>query len=301
MLARPLPVSNAVLATLLMLGAMTFFSAGHGLVRHAATELHPFQTSFLRSFFGLAFMLPFILGNRDFSDLRVKRPKLHLIRGLLSATATVCWFSALAMMPLGEAVALNFTSPLFATVLAALFLGEVVRVRRWSATVVGFIGVLIVVRPGIETVQPGALLALGAAMIVSVTVLLIRMMSQEDSIRAVVTSFNLQLTVYTLIPAIFVWVWPSWEMVGVTFAIGALTTVAHMMLTRAMSLAEASAIIPLEFTRLPMAALIGLIWFSEVLDTWTVVGALIIGSSAVYISRREALAARRAATPTTTP
>jgi drug/metabolite transporter (DMT)-like permease len=293
MSARALPVSNAVLASLLMLGAMTFFSAGHGLVRYAATELHPFQTAFLRSFFGLVFMLPIILGDRDFSDLRVKRPKLHLVRGLLSATATMFWFTALALMPLGEAVALNFTSPLFATVLAALFLGEVVRVRRWTATVVGFIGVLIVVRPGVETVQLGALLALGAAMIISVTVLLIRVMSQEDSTRAVVTSFNLQLTVYTLVPAVFVWVWPSWEMIAVTFAIGALTTVAHLMLTRAMSLAEASAIIPLEFTRLPMAAAIGLIWFSEVLDTWTVVGALIIGCSAVYISRREALAARR--------
>ncbi len=293
MSARALPVSNAVLASLLMLGAMTFFSAGHGLVRYAATELHPFQTAFLRSFFGLVFMLPIILGDRDFSDLRVKRPKLHLVRGLLSATATMFWFTALALMPLGEAVALNFTSPLFATVLAALFLGEVVRVRRWTATVVGFIGVLIVVRPGVETVQLGALLALGAAMIISVTVLLIRVMSQEDSTRAVVTSFNLQLTVYTLVPAVFVWVWPSWEMIAVTFAIGALTTVAHLMLTRAMSLAEASAIIPLEFTRLPMAAAIGLIWFSEVLDTWTGVGALIIGCSAVYISRREALAARR--------
>lgn len=291
--ARALPVSNAVMASLLMLGAMAFFSAGHGLVRYAATELHPFQTSFLRSFFGLVFLLPIILRDRDFSDLRVKRPKLHLARGLLSATATLAWFSALAIMPLGEAVALNFTSPLFATVLAALFLGEVVRVRRWTATVVGFIGVLIVVRPGIETVQLGALLALGAAMIISVTVLMIRVMSQEDSIRAVVTSFNLQLSVYTLVPALFVWVWPSWEMVAATFAIGAFTTIAHMMLTRAMSLAEASAIIPLEFTRLPMAALIGFIWFSEILDLWTVVGAVIIGCSAVYISRREALVARR--------
>lgn len=291
--ARALPVSNAVMASLLMLGAMAFFSAGHGLVRYAATELHPFQTSFLRSFFGLVFLLPIILRDRDFSDLRVKRPKLHLARGLLSATATLAWFSALAIMPLGEAVALNFTSPLFATVLAALFLGEVVRVRRWTATVVGFIGVLIVVRPGIETVQLGALLALGAAMIISVTVLMIRVMSQEDSIRAVVTSFNLQLSVYTLVPALFVWVWPSWEMIAATFAIGAFTTIAHMMLTRAMSLAEASAIIPLEFTRLPMAALIGFIWFSEILDLWTVAGAVIIGCSAVYISRREALVARR--------
>ena len=131
-------------------------------------------------------------------------------------------------------------------------------------------------------------------MSIAVNVLLIRVMSQEDSTRAIVLTFNLAITFFTLIPAIVTWAWPSPLMWAVTFAIGVTTTVAHLMLTRAMRLAEASAIVPLEFIRLPMAVLIGFIWFSEILDFWTIVGATIIGCSAVYIARREALAAKQA-------
>ncbi len=285
-----------MIAIALMVGAMVLFSAGHGLVRFASDELHSFQIGFLRSVFGLIFLLPIILKGWDFSDLRVKRPKLHIIRGALSAINTLAWFTAIAIMPLGEAVALNFTSPLFATLLAAIFLGEAVRARRWTATIVGFIGVLIVVRPGGETVQLGAILALGSALSIAVNVLLIRVMSQEDSTRAIVTTFNLAIVFFTLIPAVVVWIWPSPLMWAVTFAVGVTTTVAHLMLTKAMSLTEASAIVPLEFIRLPLAVLIGFVWFSEILDVWTILGATIIGCSAVYIARREAMAARQNAT-----
>ncbi|MEK9832131.1 MAG: DMT family transporter [Alphaproteobacteria bacterium] len=288
--------SPTVIAIALMVGAMVLFSAGHGLVRFASDELHSFQIGFLRSVFGLIFLLPIILKGWDFSDLRVKRPKLHIIRGALSAMNTLAWFTAIAIMPLGEAVALNFTSPLFATLLAAIFLGEAVRARRWTATIVGFIGVLIVVRPGGETVQLGAILALGSALSIAVNVLLIRVMSQEDSTRAIVTTFNLAIVFFTLIPAMVVWTWPSPLMWAVTFAVGVTTTVAHLLLTKAMSLAEASAIVPLEFIRLPLAVLIGFVWFSEILDGWTILGATIIGCSAVYIARREAMAARQTVT-----
>ena len=293
--------SPTVIAIALMVGAMVLFSAGHGLVRFASDELHSFQIGFLRSVFGLIFLLPIILKGWDFSDLRVKRPKLHIIRGALSAMNTLAWFTAIAIMPLGEAVALNFTSPLFATLLAAIFLGEAVRARRWTATIVGFIGVLIVVRPGGETVQLGAILALGSALSIAVNVLLIRVMSQEDSTRAIVTTFNLAIVFFTLIPAMVVWTWPSPLMWAVTFAVGVTTTVAHLMLTKAMSLAEASAIVPLEFIRLPLAVLIGFVWFAEILDGWTILGATIIGCSAVYIARREAMAARQTATPLPKP
>lgn len=283
------PLSPSVLAIALMLGAVTLFAAAHGFVRFASTELHPFQISFLRSFFGLIFVLPLILKGPDYSDLRVKLPRMHLIRGFTSSVATLAWFTAVAIMPLGEAVALNFTAPLFATILAAIFLHEVVRVNRWAATLVGFVGVLIVIRPGVETIQLGALLSLGSAMLISVNVLMIRVMAQVDSARSIVASFNLFLTIFTLIPALFFWQWPSPVMIAATFAIGALTTLAHLMLTKSMRLAEASAVIPLDFVRLPLSALIGFYFFMEVPDTWTVVGALIIGLSAVYIARNEAM------------
>jgi drug/metabolite transporter (DMT)-like permease len=127
---------------------------------------------------------------------------------------------------------------------------------------------------------------------ISVNVLMIRVMAQVDSARAIVTSFNLFLTIFTLIPAIFVWESPSVVMIGVTFAIGALTTLAHLALTKSMRLAEASAVIPLDFLRLPVTALIGFVWFMEIPDNWTIIGALIIGLSAVYIARNEAMTSK---------
>lgn len=296
MAARPtFPALTApVLASLLMIGAVTVFSGAHGIVRFMSSELHPFQNAFLRSVFGLLVIAPILMRQGGLGELRdIRRPGLHLLRGATSAFATIIWFWALAVMPLGEAVALNFTAPIFTTILAAIVLHETVRVRRWTATAVGFIGVLIVLRPGAETIQLGALLALGSAVIISCNIMMIRVLSQVDGTRAIVASFSFFLTVFTFIPAAFVWQWPSATMWACGFAVGFMTTFAHLMLTRAMRLAEASAIIPLEFLRLPVSALIGFLWFAETPDIWTAVGAVIIGAAAVYIARREAIVARQ--------
>lgn len=288
-----LQIAAPTLAVLLMIGAVMLFAGAHGVVRFMSSELHPFQNAFLRSFFGLCVILPILTRDGGWAEIRhIRRPGLHLIRGVTSAVATIVWFWALAVMPLGEAVALNFTAPLFTTVLAAIVLHETVRFRRWSATAVGFVGVLIVLRPGAETIQLGALLALGSAVIISCNILMIRVLSQVDATRAVVASFSFFLTVFTFIPALFVWQWPSTTMWIAGFTVGLTTTVAHLMLTRAMRLAEASAIIPLEFLRLPVSALIGYLWFAESPDIWTGVGATIIAAAAVYIARREAIVAR---------
>lgn len=286
-------LSAPVQAAFFMLLAALLFSGVAGGVRWVTQhEMHAFQAAFLRSGFGLCFMLPIILRYGG-EALRFKRPGLHLVRGLSSASGTIMWFWAVALLPIAEAVALNFTAPLFATILAVIVLHEVVRARRWTATIVGFIGVIIVMRPGVESISPGALLAIGSAATIGLNMTLVRILARTDSTPAIVTSFSFFLTVGTLIPALFVWTTPSWENLAVMLLAGLCGTCAHLCFTRALALGDASAVAPLDFLRLPFAGLVGYFIFAEVPDGWTIVGALVIAGSAAYIARREAVAAKR--------
>ncbi len=285
-------LSAPVRGALYMVISAFFFAITAGLIRYATQEIHPFEAAFLRSFAGLVFMLPLVIGGGR-EGIRMKNPGLHLVRGILSAAGTLMWFSALALLAVGEAVALNFTAPLFATMMAPFVLREVVRARRWTACALGFIGVLIMLRPGVEAISPGALLSIGSALTIACNMMIIRIVSQQDSTRAVVLAFSFYLSLFTLVPALFVWQTPSWEVLAAMVLCGIFSTLAHLLLTRAMSIAEMSAIAPLDFVRLLFAAAIGFIWFAEVPDIWSAVGAIVIAGSAVYIARREALAARR--------
>lgn len=285
-------LSAPVWGALLMVISAFFFAITAGLIRYATREVHPFEGAFIRSFAGLLFMLPLVMRG-GLPGIRPRRPKLHLLRGTLSAAGTLMWFSAVALLPIGEAVALNFTAPLFATIMAPFVLHEVVRGRRWTACILGFIGVLIMLRPGQEAISPGAFLSIGSAVTIACNMMIIRIVSQEDNTRTVVLLFSLYLSLFTFVPALFVWTTPSWEVLGALVACGLFATLAHLLLTRAMSVAEMSAIAPLDFVRLLFAAGIGFIWFGEVPDIWSAVGAIVIAGSAVYIARREALAARR--------
>ena len=285
------PISAPVLGAFYMVLSAFCFAITAGLLRYATREVHPFEAAFLRSFSGLIFMLPLVMRG-GLAGISIKRPRLHILRGIISGIGTLMWSSALAVLPVGEAVALNFTAPLFATMLAPFVLHEVVRARRWTACFLGFTGVLIMLRPGLEVISVGALLSIGSAATIACNMLIIRIISQEDNARTVVFTFSVFTSLVTLLPALFVWETPSWEMLVVLVVCGLLATLAHLLLTRAMSIAEMSAIAPLDFVRLLFAAGIGFIWFSEVPDIWTALGAIVITGSAVYIARREALSVR---------
>ncbi len=286
-----LPISAPVKGAFYMILSAFCFAITAGLIRYATREVHPFEAAFLRSFCGLIFMLPLVMRG-GLAKISIKRPRLHILRGIISGIGTLMWSSALAVLPVGEAVALNFTAPLFATMMAPFVLHEVVRARRWIACVLGFVGVLIMLRPGLEVISVGALLSIGSAATIACNMLIIRIISQEDNARTVVFTFSIFTSIVTLLPALFVWETPSWEMLIALVLCGLLATLAHLLLTRAMSIAEMSAIAPLDFVRLLFAAGIGFIWFSEVPDIWTALGAMVITGSAVYIARREALSIR---------
>jgi drug/metabolite transporter (DMT)-like permease len=289
--ARLRAIPGPVQGALFMTAAAFCFSVMNVLVRLAAEEMAPLQIAFFRNFFALFFLLPWLF-RAGLGSLRTTRIKLHLLRSLFALGTMITWFSALALLPLNEAVALNFTVPLFATAGAALILGEVVRARRWTATVVGFLGTLIILRPGFIEVTPAMALPVVAALTMACATLTVKSLSRSESAATIVIYMTLFLTPLSLIPALFVWQWPDWQMLGYLIGLGGSGTLAHLLLTMAYSKADASAVIPFDYARLPFVAVIAFLLFGEVPDLWTWLGAAVIAASAIYIARREAQVAK---------
>ena len=285
-----LPVVRACLwsaATSLTSAAMIL------LIRWAAAELHPFQISFLRCSFGALFSLPWLF-QMGWQEVRNVKFRKYAGRVSIAFVSMLTWFYAAAYLPMAESTALNFTTPLFATVGAALILKETVRIRRWSATVIGFIGVLIIVRPGAETFNPAAGVMIASAITAAFSVLIIKALTRTESAQSIVLFTYLFLSPLTLIPALLVWQTPSWTVIGLAAAMGLVGTIGNFCTARAFSLADASVVLPIDYLRMPVVAVVGYIAFSEAPDALVWIGSAIIAASSLYIAHREATIAKAA-------
>ena len=261
------------------------------LIRVAAQSMHPFEVAFFRCLFGLLLLAPWI--PRSGSALRRSRNQsFYLLRAGVGLISMATWFYGITVVPLATATAVNFTAPLFATVAAALVLHEDVRLRRWSAVVLGFLGVLVIMRPGRQSLDANLLLLLLSAATAAMNNITVKFLARSEPPSRIVAFFMIYLTPLSLIPALFVWQWPNLSSLGVLFGLGCLGTIAHLAVARALTAADASACAPFEFARLPFAALIGFVWFGELTDLWTWVGAAIIAGSSIYVAYREARLAR---------
>jgi drug/metabolite transporter (DMT)-like permease len=260
-------------------------------IRIAAAELHPFEIAFFRNLFGLACLLPFLV-RAGAGVLRTRAIGRLLVSSSGHLIAMLAYFLAAALMPLAELTALAFTKPLFATVGAALILHEVVRGRRWSAVAVGFLGVLLVLRPGAEAFSPDAGLVLLSALASAAVVLMVKQLTVRESTTTIVFYQSLFLTVLSLPPALLFWQTPSIGGILLVALIGALGTITWLCFTRAFALADASAVMPFEFLKLPFTAVLAYLLFSEVPSVWTWVGGAIIFAATAYIGHREAKVAR---------
>ncbi len=196
-------------------------------------------------------------------------------------------FYAVAYMPIADATAISFTAPLFATAGAALLLGERVRVRRWAATLVGFAGVLVVMQPGPETFKPLALFALLGAAATAGSFLTVKELCKTEPPTVIVVFMVLYLAPMSLVPALFVWSWPTWSMLPWLVAMGALGTLGHLAVTRGFAAAEMSVVLPFDYLRLPFSAAMAYFAFVEVPDRLTFLGTAIIAAASVYIAHRE--------------
>lgn len=282
--ARQMP--SPIKGALYMSGASFCFATLNLLIRLAAEELETMQIAFFRALFALLVMLPWAL-RQGAASLRTAHLKTHIGRSLVSVVSMYLWFTAVVVLPLADAVALNFTAPLFVTIGAALILGELVGLRRWSATAIGFIGTLVIIRPGFVDVSVYSALPILAAACIAINTLIVKRLSQHDSPGTIVLYMNLLLTPLCLIPALFVWVWPSPKIWMVVITLGLLAAFAHILFTRAFIHADASAIQPFDYTRLPFVAFFGYVFFAEVPSPWLWLGGAMIIGAAIYTTHRE--------------
>lgn len=298
--ARAATIPVPVMAALWMVGSGVFFTGLAGTIRHLGQEMHPFEVAFFRNLFGLAFMLPWLF-TAGLSGLRTGRLGLYFLRCLLGLGSMLAWFTALAWLPLAQAVALSFTAPIFATILAAVVLKETVRLRRWTATTVGLVGVLVILWPQLSTpggavLSGGIALAILSTLLSVVVALIVKRLSATESANAIVTYMVLIMTPMSLVPALLHWTWPPVDTWFWLVAMGALGSLGHLCYVRAFAMADASAVMPYDYTRLLIAAVLGWLAFGELPTIYTWIGAAIIVTSAVYIAHREARLRQTAAT-----
>lgn len=284
-------LSPPLRGALWMCVAATAFAVMINLVRHLTDVLDPLQVVFFRNAFGLLAMLPWLMRG-GVGLLRTQRFGMHLGRAAIGMAAMVLWFTTLSLMPLAEATALSFTAPMFTSVLAVFFLGEVMRARRWTAIGIAFTGALIVIRPGVAALDPVALLAVFTALVWASSTILVKVMARTESAAAIVTWLTLLLTPLSLIPALFVWVTPTLELLLWAGLLGLAGSIGHFCLTRALAVTEATVVVPFDYLRLPLVALIAFLAFGEAPDLWTWIGGAVIAASGIYIARREARAGR---------
>lgn len=289
------PRSPHLRAALLMLGSTLFFGLMAVAIRLASESLHTFQIAFFRNFFGLLAALPLLL--RHGPDLlRTTQLPRYVVRCAIGIVSMMCGFWAIGHLPLAQAVALSYSTPIFVTIAAVIFLHEQVRARRWAAVALGFVGVLIIVRPGTEGFSAGTLVALAAAVLSGIVSIQIKQLSRTEPADRIVLFTTLLWVPMSLLPALAVWEWPHGIVWLWVIAAGVLGTGGHMLWTRALKLGDVSALTPISFMQLPIVALAGWLLFQERLDRWTVVGAAVIFAANVYIAHREAQLSRRAAT-----
>ena len=262
------------------------FSVMHGLVRFVSEVLPPFQIAFFRNIFGLAFLFPLLIRSR-FAILRTKQIGLHALRGIINLAVMLMFFTALSITPLAKVTALSFTAPIFMAILAVLVLGERFRFYRWAAIFSGFIGMLIILRPGLISIDKGALLVTAGAALWAVAMIIIKIQSRTESSVTIVAYMGIFLGVFSIVPAYLVWQPFGLQTMGLMVLIGFSGTIAQMALSQSFKEADPTAIMPFDFLKLIWTAMIGVWFFTEIPDVFTLMGAVVIFSSGLFIALRE--------------
>jgi len=271
---------------LLMCASTVLFAAMHVLVRYVAHHMPPLQVAFFRNAFGVVVFLPLLVSG-GFGFLRTRRLGLHAVRGVLNVCAMLMFFTALSLTPVARATALAFTAPLFMALLSVLFLGERFRIRRWMALVIGFVGTIMILRPGMIPVDLGSILVVASSAIWALTMVVIKVLSRTESSFAITAYMNIFLAVFSLGPALWVWEPIPPQMWVWLVAIGVLGTVAQIALSQALKETEPTAVMPFDFLKLVWTTLLGLWVFGELPDLLTWIGAAVVFASGFYIAWRE--------------
>ena len=269
-----------------LLGWM-FLPVMDGFAKYLSDDLPILQITWARYFFTVVFTLPVMLFFFKKQLVWSDKPKLQILRGLILLSANICFFYAISIISLAKALTLAFVAPLIVTAFSPVLLGEKVGFRRWTAVIVGFIGSLVVIRPGFVELNFASLAALGTGILYGFYLIITRKLSTSDNplLTLLMTGMVGAILVSAIIP--FYWVKPSLNQWSLMAGIGVFACIGHLFLILSLKFADASKLAPLGYTEIIPNVLIGYYFFSELPDNWTYVGLLIIILSGLYISRRE--------------
>jgi len=276
----------AIVGILLMLMSTALLASMHSVVRYLSADLHPFVIVFFRNFFGMLALVPLLMKS-GFGQLRTQHPKLHLIRMGIGLLAMLSWFYALSRVPITNATALSFSSTIFATLAAWLILGEKMRIRRWMAILCGLLGVVVVLRPGLDGFNVYALLVIASTIAWGLSITVVKKLSETESTTCIITWMSVGLTLLSLVPALLFWQLPDFKQLLWLMLVGVLASGGHYFMTNALRITDTAIVMSVDFSRLVWTTIIGYIFFQDLLDRWTLLGASIIFASAWYIIFRE--------------
>jgi len=276
-----------VLGIALMIISVGALAALDSVVKFAANEgLHPIQIVFFRNLFGLVVLLP-IFFQVGFRELKTKRLGFHFLRASIHSISMISWFIAITLIPLADATALSFAIPIYTSIGAILFMGEPSLLQRWVAVTLGFIGMLIILRPGISEISLGSILVVGSAIAIAISKLMVKSLVRTDTPANIVFFLSLWITIISFFPALFFWKWPPYELWLWLVLLGVAGSFGHIIQTYAYKIGEVTAVEPASYFRLLWAAAFGFILFSEVPDLWIWVGTVIIVTGAIQLTRYE--------------
>ena len=269
-----------------LLGWM-FLPVMDGFAKYLSDDLPILQITWARYFFTVAFVFPIMLFFYKKQLVWSDKPKLQIFRGLILLSANICFFYAISVISLAKALTLAFIAPLIVTAFSPILLGEKVGFRRWTAVAVGFIGSLIVIRPGFLEFNLASMAALATGFFYGFYLIITRKLSTSDNplLTLLITGMVGALLVSLIIP--FYWVKPTLNQWSLMAGIGVFACIGHLFLILSLKYADASKLAPLGYTEIIPNVIIGYYFFSELPDNWTYLGLFIIVLSGLYISRRE--------------
>jgi len=263
------------------------FAINNSLIRHLiSTGLNPVEIAFFVNTFGVLALTPLFLHHGP-TMLYTRQFGFHVLRAVCYLAAMMLMYTALATTPLALVAALNFTIPIITTILAIIFFHEVVQLRRWAAILIGFFGTFIILHPGLEIVELGSLLVLLAACFLSIMTTLAKLVAKTESTLTITAYTRLLLTPITLVVALFFWQWPSWLHLGLLMLAGIVETGSILAYVQAIKVGETNVVMPINFSTLAWASLIGFVIFTEVPSIYTWIGGFMIFGAALYIAYRE--------------
>lgn len=284
---RPLEAKHDNLRGIaLMVIAGVLFAAMQAGIRHVTNSgLHAFEAAFFRNLFGLIVIVPWFF-RYGLSVLRTERIGLHALRAMINGASMLIFFYAMTMTPLAQITALNFTTPIFATVFAVILLRERVGWRQWLAIFTGFAGALMVVRPGFAEIGLGPVLAIGASLGYGIVVLIVKVISRTESSVTTTAYFSLLMAPVTLVPSLFVWQWPDLETLLWLVGIGVVGNIGQILFAQALRIGDTSIVMPFDFVKLFWVASLAYVFFAEVPDAFVWIGGAVIFGAGAYIAYR---------------